>query len=136
MLSWQLMSPHICMIYRIGQTMRAVIRSSSLLLLEHMTLRLVDLNNTVRTIQAPPPPPGATTGASIPAIPAATLYDNAVRDKISGRPEMALKGFIDYVQTYGDTDRAPDAQFNIGQIHYEQSDFESAAKDFASRPPG
>ena len=93
--------------------------------------RLVDLNNTVRTIQAPPPPPAGTTGASAaPAVPAATLYETAVRDKIGGKTELALKGFVDYVQAYGDTDKAPDAQFNIGQIHYDQSDFENAVRDF------
>jgi len=93
--------------------------------------RLVDLNNTVRTIQAPPPPPAGTTGASgAPMIPAATLYETAVRDKIGGKSELAIKGFVDYVQMYGDTDKAPDAQFNIGQIHYDQSDFENSVKDF------
>jgi TolA-binding protein len=100
--------------------------------------RLVDLNNTIRTIQAPPPPPAAgptgagpaAGGGAMPAIPASTLFDNAVRDKMSGKPELALKGFIDYVQMYGDTDHAPEAQFNIGQIHFEQSDFDNAVKDF------
>jgi tol-pal system protein YbgF len=96
--------------------------------------RLVDLNNAVRTIQAPPPPPAGPTGASagptMPAIPAATLFDNAVRDKMSGKADLALKEFVDYVSMYGDTDRAPEAQFYIGQIHYEQNDFDSAVKDF------
>jgi len=93
--------------------------------------RLVDINNAVRTIQAPPPPPSATSAS--PAIPAATLFEMALGDKLGGRSDMALKEFGDYVQLYGDTDKAPEAQFNIGQIHWEQNtpeSLESAVKDF------
>jgi tol-pal system protein YbgF len=43
---------------------------------------------------------------------------------------MALKGFGDYVQAYGDTDKAPSAQFWIGQILLEQRDFPNAIKAF------
>jgi TolA-binding protein len=94
--------------------------------------RLVDLDNTIRTIQAPPPAPGAsTTGASgAPVIPADTLYESGVRDMMTGKPDLALKEFNDYLQLYGDTARAPEAQFNIGQIHYDQSDWPNALKDF------
>jgi tol-pal system protein YbgF len=91
--------------------------------------RLVDLNNAVRTIQAPPPPPTGGS-ASTPTIPAATLYENAIRDKIGGKADLALNEFNQYMQFYSDTDHAPDAQFFIGQIHYEQNDFENAVKDF------
>jgi tol-pal system protein YbgF len=89
--------------------------------------KIVDLNNSFRTMQAPPPAPGAPTAQTVPA---ATLYDAADRDRMSGKADMALKEFTDYVQAYGDTDRAPNAQFWIGQIHFEQSDFETAVKDF------
>jgi TolA-binding protein len=95
--------------------------------------KLGDLNNTVRTIQAPPPAPAAvgTTGASAaPVIPADTLINDAIRDKMSGKPDLALKEFNDFMQLYGDTDRAPDAQYYIGQIHYEQNDWPNALKDF------
>jgi TolA-binding protein len=93
--------------------------------------RLVDINNAVRTIQAPPPPPSAS-GAT-PAIPAATLFEMALGDKLGGRSDMALQEFGAYVQQYGDTDKAPEAQFNIGQIHWEQNtpeSLENAVKDF------
>jgi tol-pal system protein YbgF len=95
--------------------------------------RLVDLNNTIRTIQAPPPAPtptSPTAGSGVPAMPPDTLYETAFRDKMGGRTDMALKGFNDYVQSYGDTDKAPSAQFWIGQIFFEQRDFPNAIKAF------
>ena len=87
--------------------------------------KMVDLNNAFRTMQAPPPAPTAAA-----PIPAADLYSQAERDRMSGKPDLALKEFTDYMQAYGDTDRAPSAQFWIGQIHFEQNDFENAVKDF------
>lgn len=95
--------------------------------------KLVELNNTIRTIQAPPPAPsptGPTASTTSPPIPPDTLYENGVRDRSGGKPEMALKDFGDYVQLYGDTDKAPSAQFWIGQIFFEQRDFPNAIKAF------
>jgi tol-pal system protein YbgF len=95
--------------------------------------KLVELNNTIRTIQAPPPAPtptGPTAGSGGPPMPPDTLYETAFRDKMGGRPELALKNFNDYVQLYGDTDKAPSAQFWIGQIFFEQRDFPNAIKAF------
>ena len=95
--------------------------------------RLVELNNTVRTIQAPPPPPAGTSPTGTvptPTVPPDTLYDNAYRDRSGGKPDLALKEFGDYVQLYGDTDKAPSAQFWIGQIFFEQRDFPNAIKAF------
>ena len=95
--------------------------------------RLVDLNNTIRTIQAPPPAPaptGPTAANGAPAMPPDTLYETAFRDRSGGKPDMALKEFNDYVQLYGDTDKAPSAQFWIGQIFFEQRDFPNAIKAF------
>jgi TolA-binding protein len=101
-----------------------------------LELKLVDLNNTMKAMQAPPPPPpspGGTTGASgAPMIPASTLFDDALRDMTTGKVDLALKEFNDFMQAYGDTDKAPDAQFYIGKIHYDQNDWASAVKDFDS----
>jgi len=95
--------------------------------------KLVELNNTIRTIQAPPPAPsptGPTASTTSPPIPPDTLFENGLRDRSGGHPEMALKDFNDYVQLYGDTDKAPIAQFWIGQIFFEQRDFPNAIKAF------
>ena len=98
-----------------------------------LELKMVDLKNMLSTIQAPPPAPAptGTTGASAaPVIPADTLITDAQRDMTTGKLDLALKEFNDFMQAYGDTDRAPDAQYYIGKIHYDQNDFERAYKDF------
>src|SRR5437764_3383732 len=95
--------------------------------------RMVELNNTVRTIQAPPPAPaptGPTAGNGGPPIPPDTLYESAYRDKMGGKSHFALSEFKNYVQLYGDTDKAPSAQFWIAQIFFEQRDFPNAVKAF------
>src|SRR5260370_5255853 len=94
--------------------------------------KLVDLDNTIRTIQAPPTAPaagapGAGGGAVIPAEP---LFESGVRDMSSGKADMAIKDFNDYLQLYGDTAKAADAQYYIGQIHYDKGDYPNALKDF------
>ena len=67
---------------------------------------------------------------STPPIGASDLYANASRDRSSGKLDLALQEFNDYLKYYGNTDLAPNAQFYVGMIHYSQSDFETAAQDF------
>jgi TolA-binding protein len=89
--------------------------------------RLVDLDNTIRTIQAPPTAPSG--GA--PAVPPAnTLFESGRRDMSAGNTDLAIKDFTDYLQAYGDTAQAADAQYYIGQIHFDKGDYPSALKDF------
>ncbi|HWQ55386.1 MAG TPA: tetratricopeptide repeat protein [Bryobacteraceae bacterium] len=97
-----------------------------------MQAQMVDINNAVRTINAPAaPPPGDGAGAAgLPPAPAETLYANAQRDRLGGKPEMALQGFSDYLKYYPTTDLAPNAQYYIAEIHFSQGDFDSALKEF------
>ncbi|MEO7653963.1 MAG: tetratricopeptide repeat protein [Bryobacteraceae bacterium] len=95
--------------------------------------RLAGIDTAIRTMQAPPPPvaaPSGTAAATAPPLPADTMYDNAYRDKMGAKPEMALAGFSDYLKWYGDTDKASNAQYWIAQIHFDQSDFQSALLEF------
>jgi TolA-binding protein len=96
---------------------------------------LVDLNNTIKVIQAPPslPPAGGagSPGAAEGNAPsAASLYANAMRDKMSGSDDIALQEFNDYVKYYGNTDTAPNAQYYIGEIFYNRKDYDNALKAF------
>ena len=59
-----------------------------------------------------------------------SLFQNALRDRTSGRLDLALQGFRDYLQWYGNTDYAPIAQFYIGDILYQRDDFDEALKAF------
>jgi tol-pal system protein YbgF len=104
-----------------------------------MQLQMEDIANAVKTLQAPPaPPPGATaptTSGAAPSSPppgmsAQQLYDSAQRDRSGGQLDLAMQGFEQYLQWYPNTELAPNAQFYIGQIHYDQSRWDDALKGF------
>jgi tol-pal system protein YbgF len=104
--------------------------------------QLNDLNKAVQALAAPPAPPppapgaggsGTTTSAGGPPAnlpPATVLYENATRDARGGKYDMALQEYQDYLQYYKDSPYAPNAQYNIGIIHYTQKNLEAALGDF------
>jgi TolA-binding protein len=106
--------------------------------------QLTDLNNVLKAMQTPvaaPPapmpgmpatggPPEGQAAVGVPPVKATTLYENALRDKQSGKADLALGEFQDYIRFYNDTDAAPNAQFYIGEIHYSQAQFDVAIQDF------
>ncbi|MSV27994.1 MAG: outer membrane protein assembly factor BamD [Bryobacterales bacterium] len=100
--------------------------------------QVVDLSSAVKTMQAPPAPPpaivapagAAPTAAAVPPIPAATLYQNAMKDKSGGKTDLALQEFKDYITYYSNTELAPNAQFHIGDIYYGNGDYENALQNF------
>ena len=102
--------------------------------------QLTDLNNAVKVLQAPPaappPAPGAGPGPAAandtPTVPATDLYNNAQRDRSSGKLDLAVQEFADYLKWYGNTDLAPNAQFYIAYIHYSQANYDDALKEFDS----
>ena len=103
--------------------------------------QLTDLNNAVKVIQQPPPPEPSPTGTAtmgttpggapeVPPISSQALYDNARRDQMGGKLELALQEFNDYLKWYGNTDLAPNAQYYIASIHSSLGDYESAVREF------
>lgn len=97
--------------------------------------QLVDMNNTMKVIQAPPsaPPPSGPSMASggPPAgVSADALYANAMRDKDSGNYDLALEGFENYLKFFGNTDTAPNAQFYIGEINFLRKQYDDALGAF------
>jgi tol-pal system protein YbgF len=70
--------------------------------------------------------PVAPTGAGGPAPSADTLYSNGLRDITSGKYDLARSEFQDYLQYYGDTDLASNAQFYLGEIYYKQKQYQDA----------
>jgi TolA-binding protein len=98
---------------------------------------LVDLNQTIKVIQAPPsaPPPsgggpGSASMGGTPSGSAETLYSNAMRDKNGGNDDLALQGFNEYLRFYGNTEMAPNAQYYIGEVFYNRKDYDNALKAF------
>jgi TolA-binding protein len=101
--------------------------------------QIVDLNNVIRTMQAPPtPPPAATTAPATNAAPTGPpagitsegLYRDALHDKTAFNYDQALKEFGDYMTYFGQTEYAPNAQYYIGEIKYNQKKYDEASEAF------
>ena len=86
-----------------------------------------DLNNAVKILATPPAAPPA---AEKPPLPASDMFDNADRDRRSGKLEYAVQEFADYLKWYADTPLASEAQYYLGWIHQSQNDLEGSVKDF------
>jgi tol-pal system protein YbgF len=114
--------------------------------------QLVDLQNSVQNIDARlsggapsstpsgspsggSPNPGSASMAppSSPSGPppsADTLYSNGLRDITSGKYDLARSEFQDYLRYYGDTDLASNAQFYLGEIAYQQKQYDQAVAEY------
>ena len=99
--------------------------------LSRMQQQMVDLKNIATSIPPPTPPPGATSGpGGAPQISAETLYSTALRDYQGGNYPLAGPEFTQYVQLYGSTDHAVDAQYYLGDILYQSAAYDKAAEAF------
>ncbi len=107
--------------------------------------KIADLQNLVNAIRTPPPPPPGSTdttgnpipGQTVPAqsgppagVSADTLYSNAVRDNSTGKYDLALQEFSDYLKYFPTTAFAANAQYSIGDINYRRNDYTSALQAF------
>jgi len=87
---------------------------------------------------AGPPPDGqdasnAAPGpaASTPAVPdPETLYKSAYSDYTNGNYDLAVQGFQQYIENYGQTDLASNAQFYIGDSYYLEKKYAEAIKAY------
>lgn len=99
--------------------------------------KVMDLNTAIRTMQAPPPAPSGSgsaapnaTSGPPPGTSAEGLYNDAMRDKKSAKYDLALDEFKNYLTWFGETEFAPNAQYYIGEIYYNQKNFDQALKAF------
>lgn len=106
--------------------------------------KLKDISDAIRTLAAAAPAPAAPTSipAAAPATPdpcagmsAESLWENARRDKNTGKLEIAMTEYKNYVSCFGDTANAPVAQYEIGMMYFNngQSDpkyYEDAVQAF------
>jgi len=112
-------------------------------LISKLQSQLTDLNNSVKVLQTPaaPPPgsgtamggaPGGTPGGAgeAPPISSEALYNNANRDRLGGKFDLAVQEYADYLKWYGNTDLAPNAQYYIAWIHASMGDYENAVHEY------
>jgi tol-pal system protein YbgF len=105
--------------------------------IQKLQAQMGDLVTSVKVMQAPPVPPPGQTGpggaqqqSDTPTIPSDTLYGNANRDRMSGKFDLALDEFNQYLRWYGNTELAPNAQFYVAYIHFSQKDYLKALNEF------
>lgn len=58
------------------------------------------------------------------------LYNTALRDYTGGNYPLALQEFLEYLRYYSNTALASNAQFYIGDIYYQQGQFEKAVQEY------
>ncbi len=100
--------------------------------------KLTDIKNLLSTMaanqNAPPPPTPAVTTQAAPAKPACqsaeSLWESARGDYSGARLDIALGEYMDYVKCYGDSANAPEAQYQIGWIYFNNKQFSDAAQAF------
>lgn len=75
---------------------------------------------------------GGATGEGVSVAPPApdVLYNTALRDYTSGNYPLALQEFFEYLRYYANTALASNAQFFIGDIYYQQGQFEKAIQEY------
>jgi tol-pal system protein YbgF len=93
-----------------------------------LSKQLDDMQAGQQNIGSPQSPqPGAPAGASTPqAPPPDVLYNDALRDFNAGKSDLASQEFTQYLQFYGNTDLAGNAQFYLGEILYRQGNLQQA----------
>lgn len=102
--------------------------------------KLSDISSAVRTLSqpaaAPPPPasgaPPAAAGAPIPpeGTSAESLWLNAFRDYSSGKDDLAMMEFNDYLKYFPTAENAASAQYYVGQLYNRAKMFDDAVQAF------
>jgi len=75
------------------------------------------------------PPPGPNPAAAAVPDPD-SLYKSGLRDYSTAHYDLAIQEFQEYVQDFGQTDLASNAQFYIGDSYYNQKNYPQAIKEY------
>jgi tol-pal system protein YbgF len=104
--------------------------------LAKVSKQLDDIQAAQQNIQQPgagqpgAPTPGGMANKGPQAPPPEQLYNDALRDYNAGKNDLAAQEFAQYVQVYGNTDLAGNAQFYLGEIDYRRGNFTAAVQDY------
>ncbi len=92
--------------------------------------QVADLDNTIKTIQAPAAPPPAANLTTPSGVNAQMLMANAHRDKNAANFPLALSQFTEYVKLFPNAPEACEAQYMIGEIQFNQAKYKEAVSAF------
>jgi len=77
------------------------------------------------------PPPANNPGQTKIDVPdAESLYNSGVTYYNGGNYQLAMQAFQQYLQYYGETDRASNAQFYVGECYYSLEDYQKAVQAY------
>jgi tol-pal system protein YbgF len=104
--------------------------------LAKVSKQLDDIQAAQQNITSPPAggqpaggnSPGAANASQAP--PADQLYNDGLRDYNANKNDLASQEFAQYLQVYGNTDLAGNAQFYLGEIAYRQGNFSGAVQAY------
>ena len=92
--------------------------------------QVVQTQNILQTINTPSPTGTKPSGPSANVPDADTLYKSAFSYYNGGQFQLATQAFQDYLQYYGDTDLASNAQFYIGECYYSLGNHAQAVEEY------
>lgn len=107
--------------------------------LANLDNKLSDISSAVRTLSQPPaaPPPGAPGApaasngvAPPPGVSAESLWLNAFRDYSSGKDDLAMMEFNDYLKYFPSAENAASAQYYVGQLYNRAKMYDDAVQAF------
>src|SRR5262249_26412065 len=94
--------------------------------LAKVSKQLDDIQSGQQNLGSPSAHPASPGAAASQAPPPDALYNDALRDFNAGKNDLAAQEFTQYVQAYGNTDLAGNAQFYLGEVLYRQGNFQKA----------
>ncbi len=105
--------------------------------------QMAQTQNIIQTINTPPPPPQAGASPATSGSPAGgdarvtsplpdadTLFKSGISYFSGGQYPLAIQAFQEYLQHYGDTERASTAQYYIGECYYSQEKYADAIREY------
>ncbi|MGZ4858420.1 MAG: tetratricopeptide repeat protein [Candidatus Angelobacter sp.] len=103
--------------------------------LAKVSKQLDDMQTAQQNITAPPAgasgaAPGGAASNMPQAPPADQLYNDGLRDYNANKNDLASQEFAQFLQVYGNTDLAGNAQFYLGEIAYRQGNFSGAVQAY------
>jgi TolA-binding protein len=81
---------------------------------------------------AAPPTPGPADGlGGTPGLGASLkLFEDAERDRLAGKTDLAIKEYRDFVKANPKSERACEAQYRVGELLMKKDDIPNAAAEF------